>query len=48
LRIRDLFNINTTPISSGKKNAVEGVMSSIDTSPDEVINTVTLASSDAI
>ncbi|CAG7939179.1 unnamed protein product [Penicillium salamii] len=48
LRIRDSFNIDTAPISSGGRNAVKGVVSSIDTSPNETINAATSAASGTI
>jgi hypothetical protein len=48
LRVRDTFNIDTAPISSGGRNAVEGVVSSINTSPNEAINAATSAASDTI
>lgn len=48
LRIRDSFNIDTAPISSGGRNAAKGVVSSIDTSPNEAINVATSAASGTI
>lgn len=48
LRIRDSLNINNAPITSGGRNAFEGVVSSIDTSPKDAINAATSAASDTI
>ena len=48
LRIRNSFNINDAPITRGGRNAVEGVLSSIDTSPKDAINAATSAASDTI
>ncbi|CRL30538.1 unnamed protein product [Penicillium camemberti] len=48
LPIRNSFNINNTPITSRGRNAVEGVVSNIDTSPKDAINTATSATSNTI
>ncbi|CAG8014069.1 unnamed protein product [Penicillium salamii] len=48
LRTRDSFNIDAAPTSSGVRNAVEGVVPSIDTSPNEAINAAASVASDTI